>query len=53
MKPNAGFQAVVNDVTRLASNFCKEDYIIILGGTNNITKHCSNYEALESYFNLE
>lgn len=37
-KPNAKIEAVLEDMSKLTSDFTKEDYVIILAGSNNALK---------------
>lgn len=37
IRPGAPFSAVTSDLTELAKDFSKDDHVIILGGTNDIT----------------
>lgn len=35
-KPNAGLSGVVNDLKALTESFTKEDYVVVIGGTNDV-----------------
>lgn len=52
VKPNAKIEAVLNNAIQLTKDFSKEDYIIIIGGTNNaLTGAHLNRDFLEKVCN--
>ena len=39
VKPNAGFEEVVQDVVKLSGGFNKKDFVIVIAGTNNVLRN--------------
>ncbi|KAG5870737.1 hypothetical protein JTB14_021990 [Gonioctena quinquepunctata] len=53
IKPSANFENVINDVINLSNNYCLDDHIIILAGSNDFkTKKYPSLEKLNSMLKI-
>ncbi|KAG5885825.1 hypothetical protein JTB14_017195 [Gonioctena quinquepunctata] len=53
IKPSANFENVINDVIDLSNNYCLDDHIIILAGSNDFkTKKFPSFKKLNSILKI-
>lgn len=51
VKPNALLETVINNLENEVTDMNKNDYLVILGGTNNISRDCSESELITNLEN--